>query len=88
MREIRAGAAENYKMFLIGDKLAPMTVRKRLQFAKTAFWAMVKHRLIDSSPFSEGEVQGDNGPWASGSSARRIQPNCWRHALTGNGGLS
>ena len=62
MREITAGAAENYKMFLIGEKLAPMTVRKRLQFAKTVFWAMVKHRLIDSSPFSEVKFKATMDP--------------------------
>ena len=56
LRSITAGDAENYKMHLIGLGLAPMTVRKRLQFAKTVFRAMVKHKLITSSPFAD--VQG------------------------------
>jgi len=57
VRDITAGAADNYKMHLIGEKLAPMTVRKRLQFAKTIFRAAQKHRLIDASPFAEVKAQ-------------------------------
>ena len=53
LRSITAGDGENYKMHLIGLKLAPMTVRKRLQFAKTVFLSMVKHKLIASNPFAE-----------------------------------
>ncbi len=62
VREITAGGAENYKMYLIGRKLASMTIRKRLQFAKTVFRAMVKHRLIDSSPFAEVGIQASMDP--------------------------
>ena len=53
LRSITAGDAENYKMHMIGQGLAPMTVRKRLQFAKTVFRAMVKHKLIGGSPFAD-----------------------------------
>ncbi len=53
LRSITAGDADNYKMHMIGQGLAPMTVRKRLQFAKTVFRAMVKHKLIGSSPFAD-----------------------------------
>lgn len=62
VREITAGGAENYKMALIGEKLASMTIRKRLQFAKTVFRAMVKHRLIDSNPFAEVGIQATMDP--------------------------
>lgn len=62
VREITAGGAENYKLHLIGEKLATMTIRKRLQFAKTVFRAMVKHRLIDSSPFAEVGIQASMDP--------------------------
>ena len=53
LRSITAGDCDNYKMYLIGLGLAPMTVRKRLQFAKTVFRAMVKHMLISSNPFAD-----------------------------------
>ncbi len=62
VREITAGGADNYKMHLIGKELAPMTIRKRLQFAKTVFRSMVKHRLIDTSPFAEVGVQATMDP--------------------------
>lgn len=62
VREITAGGAENYKMHLIGEKLASMTIRKRLQFAKTVFRVMVKHRMIDSNPFAEVGIQATMDP--------------------------
>ena len=62
VREITAGGADNYKMHLIGKKLAPMTIRKRLQFAKTVFRSMIKHRLIDTNPFAEVSVQATMDP--------------------------
>jgi len=49
-------------MHLIGDKLAPMTVRKRLLFAKMVFRAMVKHRLIGSNPFDEISIRATMMP--------------------------
>ena len=49
-------------MQLVGQKLASMTIRKRLQFAKTLFRAMVKHRLIDSNPFAEVGIQATMDP--------------------------
>jgi len=53
LRAITAGDADNYRMAMIGQKLAPMTIRKRLQFAKTVFRAMVKHKLLASNPFAD-----------------------------------
>ncbi len=57
VREVTAGDADNYKMHLIAQKLASMTVRKRLQFAKTVFRAMVKHKLLAENPFAEVTTQ-------------------------------
>ena len=57
LREITAGDADNYRMHLIGEKLAPMTIRKRVQFAKTVFRAAQKHNLIDANPFAEVTTQ-------------------------------
>ncbi len=62
VREITAGDADDYKMHLIAQKLAPMTVRKRLQFAKTVFHAMVKHKLIDANPFADVTTQATMAP--------------------------
>lgn len=62
VRDITEGAAEQYKMHLIGEKLAPMTIRKRLQFAKTVFRSMVKHRLINSNPFAEVGIEASMDP--------------------------
>ena len=57
MREITPGDADDHKLHLIGRGLAPMTVRKRLQFAKTIFRAAVRHKLIAADPFAEVTVQ-------------------------------
>ena len=57
MREITPGDADNYKLHMIGLGLAPMTVRKRLQFSKTIFRAAVRHKLIAADPFAEVTVQ-------------------------------
>ncbi len=62
VREITEGAAENYKLHLIEAKLATMTIRKRLQFAKTVFRSMVKHKLIDANPFAEVGIQASMDP--------------------------
>jgi integrase len=53
LRQITAGQADQYKQHLLARGLAPMTVRKRLQFAKTIFRAAERHRLIDENPFAE-----------------------------------
>ena len=97
VREITAGAAENYKLSLIGEKLASMTIRKRLQFAKTVFRAMVKHRLIDNSPFAEIGIQVSMDPdrqrfISRGDTSKLLEnaPDCtWRTiiALARYGGL-
>lgn len=57
MRDVTPGDADNYKMHLIGLGLANMTVRKRLQFAKTIFRAAVRHKLIAADPFAEVSIQ-------------------------------
>ena len=43
---------------MIGSKLAPMTIRKRLQFATMVFRAAVRQRLIVDSPFTGVTVKG------------------------------
>ena len=50
---ITAGHAEDFKMHLIGEGLAPTTVHKRLQFARMFFRAAQKRELIGANPFAE-----------------------------------
>jgi len=57
LQEITAGDADRYKLHLIGKKLAPMTVRKRLQFATMIFRAAVRRRLIAESPFADVSIK-------------------------------
>jgi integrase len=55
--EVTPGDADRYKLHLIGKKLAPMTVRKRLQFATMIFRAAVRRRLIAESPFADVSIK-------------------------------
>jgi len=57
MAGITPGDADNYKLHLIGKKLAPMTVRKRLQFATMIFRAAMRRRLMPESPFTGVSVK-------------------------------
>lgn len=50
---ITEGDAEDIKLYLIGQKLAPTTVHKRLQFARMFFRAAKKRKLIAANPFAE-----------------------------------
>lgn len=56
LKEITAGDADRYKLQLSGKKLAPITVRKRLQFATMIFRA-VRRRLIAESPFADVSIK-------------------------------
>ncbi len=57
LRTVTPGDADGYKLALIGKKLAPMTVRKRLQFATMIFRAAVRRRLIADSPFADVSIK-------------------------------
>jgi len=50
---INEGHADDFKQYLIGEKLSPYTVAKRLQFARMFFRAAVRRKLIASNPFAE-----------------------------------
>ena len=64
-RLVPPGLADNYLEFLKSKPtnrnktktLAPMTIRKRLQFAKMIFRAAERHLLIDSNPFAEVRIK-------------------------------
>ncbi len=57
LANITPGDCDGYKLKLIGDKLAPMTVRKRLQFAKMICRAATRHKLIDADPFTDVSIK-------------------------------
>jgi len=57
MRDVTEGDADNYKQHLIGLGLASLTVRKRLQFAKTIFRAAVRHKLVAADPFADVSIE-------------------------------
>jgi hypothetical protein len=89
------GDADNYKMHLIGKKLAPMTVRKRLQFA-TMFFRAAMRRLIPDSPFADVSIKAsmpDRSRFVTAEEAARMLAACPNHhwravvALARYGGL-
>lgn len=50
---ITEGDAEDFKMYLVQQKLASTTVHKRLQFARQFFKAAMKRKLVKINPFAE-----------------------------------
>jgi len=94
--DVTPGDADRYKLHLIGKGLAPMTIRKRLQFATMVFRAAVRRRLIDENPFTGVTVKADmpnRERFITADETARILeacPNCdWRAivALSRYGGL-
>lgn len=53
LAEVTEADAEDFKMFLVAQKLAPTTVSKRLQFARMFFRAAKKRKLVADNPFAE-----------------------------------
>jgi len=96
LADITPGGADDYKLKLVGAKLAPMTIRKRLQFAKMIFRAAVRHRLIAADPFAEVNVKAsmpDRRRFVSTEDTAKLLEACpsqdWRTiiALARYGGL-
>ena len=88
MRDITPGDADGYKLHLVGKKLAPMTVRKRLQFATMIFRAAVRRRLIAESPFADVSVKASMPEPRAVRDAERKPTSCWPPARTSTGGRS
>lgn len=57
LSSITPGAADEYKLSLVAKELAPMTIRKRLQFATMIFRAAMRRRLIHESPFADVSIK-------------------------------
>lgn len=51
VRTIAPGHADDFKQWLVGRGLAPTTIHKRLQSARSFFHAMRRRKLIDENPF-------------------------------------
>jgi len=51
VRSIAPGHADDFKQWLVGRGLAPTTIHKRLQSARSFFHAMRRRKLIDENPF-------------------------------------
>ena len=51
VRSISPGDADDFKQWLIGRELAPTTIHKRPQVARSFFHAMRRRKLIDENPF-------------------------------------
>jgi integrase len=48
---ISPGNADDFKQWLVSRKLAPTTIHKRLQVARSFFHAMLRRKLIGENPF-------------------------------------
>lgn len=77
--------AEDFKMYLVGQKLASTTVHKRLQFARMFFKAAKKRKLIAANPFAEvsakGVMQPDRQRFITRAEADKLLAACnptWR----------
>jgi len=51
VQSIVPGDADDFKQWLIGRNLAPTTIHKRLQVARSFFSAMRRRKLIEENPF-------------------------------------
>jgi integrase len=82
---ITGGEADDYKLKLIADKLAPYTVSKRLQFANKVFISAVDHELLLKNPFSKVKIKKtmkDRKRFISAEDTRKLIDSCpdqdWR----------
>jgi len=60
LRAITPGDCDQFKAWLLTQKLAPATLAKRLSFARTFLHVARKHRLIEENPFSEVKIPTAN----------------------------
>ncbi len=51
VKTVTPGNADDFKQWLVSRKLAPTTIHKRLQSARSFFHAMRRRKLIDENPF-------------------------------------
>ena len=97
LREITAGEADQWRIFLISKKMGENTVRKHAQIAKQFFTAAMKQKLIDSNPFADLKSTVQANPerfyFVTREDAQKVLAACpdneWRliFALSRYGGL-
>ncbi len=97
LREISAGDADRWRLFLISTGLSENTVRRRCGIAKQFFRAAVRRRLINANPFDDlqSTVRGNakRSYFLSRADAAKVLDACpnaeWRllFALSRYGGL-
>ena len=51
VKTITPSNADDFKQWLVGQKMAPTTIHKRLQVARSFFHAMRRRKLVDKNPF-------------------------------------
>src|SRR5215510_14576740 len=51
VKTITPGNADDFKQWLVSRKLAPTTIHKRLQVARSFFHAMKRRKLLGDNPF-------------------------------------
>lgn len=97
VRSISPGQADDFKQWLIGRGLAPTTIHKRLQVARSFFHAMRRRRLIEENPFEGVQMPAsgikDRQRFVSREDIQKVLAACpdrhWRSivALSRYGGL-
>ena len=60
LRSITAGDCDQFKAWILTQKLAAAMVAKRLAFARTFLHVARKHKLIDENPFAEVKIPTAN----------------------------
>jgi integrase len=60
LRSITTGDCDQFKAWILTQKLAAATVARRLSFARTFLHVARKHKLIDENPFSEVKIPTAN----------------------------
>jgi integrase len=53
LRNVTAARAEDFRLHLVGKRLAASTIAKRLQRARQMFTAARRRKLIHENPFAE-----------------------------------
>lgn len=89
--------AENFRIYLLGKKLAESTVRRRCKYAKQFFAAAIKKRILRENPFDSvpvaGRINTERQRFVSQADIQKVIEACpnaqWRliFALSRYGGL-
>jgi site-specific recombinase XerD len=86
LRNIRPGDADEWRLFLIGKRLADNTVRRRCGAAKQFFRAAVRKGLVAANPFADLKAVVQGNPSGNTPSAARRRRRCWMPARMPSGG--